>query len=125
MHKRWKGLAVQHDECQALLASHALQETAQGVILSMKVIPRSRVTALVGVRDGALVVRIAAPPFDGKANAALCAFLSELLDVPPSALTLVSGHRSPQKRVAIRGVSVSALIDRLCRVLCHHERYSG
>lgn len=47
--------------------------------LRIKVIPRARRTELVGMMDdGALKVRVAAVPEDGKANTELCKYLSEL-----------------------------------------------
>jgi hypothetical protein len=49
-------------------------------------------------------VRVAAPPEDGRANAAVCALLAELLELPRSAVTLVSGHGSREKLVDVAGI---------------------
>jgi uncharacterized protein (TIGR00251 family) len=57
-------------------------------------------------------VRLAAPPVDGKANAALCAFLAQFCGVPRSAVTLLSGETSRAKRIRVDGASPAA-VDRL------------
>ena len=52
------------------------------VVLEVRVIPRAKRNAIGGERDGALVVRLAAPPVEGAANAALIEFLAATLDLP-------------------------------------------
>jgi uncharacterized protein (TIGR00251 family) len=79
------------------------------VILDVKVIPRAGRTALAGTRDGSILIRLAAAPVDGAANAELIAFLSTLLDVPKRDITIVSGETSRQKRVRIDGVTAEAV----------------
>lgn len=54
---------------------------------------------------GALKVRLTAPPLDGRANDALRRFLAEHLNVPVSAVRIVSGEKSRTKRVAVTGIS--------------------
>lgn len=75
------------------------------MILDVKVIPRAGRTALAGTRDGAVLIRLAAPPVEGAANAELIAFLSDLLDIPKRNISIVGGGRSRQKRVRIEGVT--------------------
>ena len=79
------------------------------MILDIKVIPRAGRTALAGTRDGAVLIRLAAAPVDGAANAELIAFLSDLLDVPKRNISIVSGEKSRQKRVRIDGVTAEAV----------------
>jgi len=69
------------------------------------VIPRARKTEFGGTREGALVVRLAAPPVEGAANDALVAFIAGALDVPRRAVRIVSGDKSRTKRLAIDGVT--------------------
>lgn len=71
----------------------------------MRVIPRSRKTGFAGLRDGILVVRLAAPPVDNAANDALLDFLAGIVGVPRRALRLLSGAKSRRKRIAIDGVT--------------------
>jgi uncharacterized protein (TIGR00251 family) len=48
-----------------------------------------------------LLVRLAAPPVDGKANAELLRFLSEALEVPKASITLLRGAGGRQKMVEL------------------------
>ena len=79
------------------------------MILDVKVIPRAGRTALAGTRDGSVLIRLAAAPADGAANAELIAFLSDLLDIPKRSIAIVSGEKSRQKRVRIDGVTAEAV----------------
>jgi len=83
--------------------------TADGVAFDVRVIPRARRSEIGGERDGALVVRVAAPPVEGAANDALIELFSSLLRVPRRAITIVSGERGRRKRVAISGVAIDAI----------------
>jgi len=69
------------------------------------VIPRARKTALGGVRDDALVVRLAAPPVEGAANEAIVDYFAALLRLPRRAVRIVSGERGRRKRIALAGVT--------------------
>jgi len=71
---------------------------------SVRVQPRARRTAIEGVRDGALLVRLTAPPVEGEANDALVRLLASQLNVPRAAVRILSGARGRTKRVAVRGV---------------------
>lgn len=75
------------------------------MILDVKVIPRAGRTALAGTRDGSVLIRLAAAPVAGAANAELIAFLADLLDVPKRNISIVAGEKSRQKRVRIDGVT--------------------
>jgi uncharacterized protein (TIGR00251 family) len=76
-----------------------------GVTLAVRVTPRARKNEIVGVAGEAIKVKLAAPPVEGAANAALCAFLAEQLGVRKSAVTLVAGHTSRHKVVRVEGVT--------------------
>lgn len=79
--------------------------TVTGIELDIRVVPRAKKSALGGVRDGALLIRLAAPPVDNAANDALVAFLSERLLVSRRAIRILSGERARRKRVAVDGVA--------------------
>ena len=83
--------------------------TADGVAFDVRVIPRARRSEIGGERDGALVVRIAAPPVEGAANDALIELFSTVLRVPRRAVTIVSGGHGRRKRIAISGVTIKAV----------------
>jgi uncharacterized protein (TIGR00251 family) len=61
----------------------------------------------------AIRLRLTAPPVDGAANEALIRFLAASLSVPRSAVELVSGRTGRTKLVAVTGVSVEAVLQRL------------
>lgn len=67
--------------------------------------PRAAQDAVGGVREGALVVRLTAPPVEGKANAALARFLGRTLGVAPSAVEVVRGATGRDKVVRVAGVT--------------------
>jgi hypothetical protein len=71
--------------------------------------PRARRDEVVGERAGAVVVRVTAPPVDGRANAALCAFVAEAAGVAPSRVSVVRGRTSRDKLVRVDGVSDAEL----------------
>jgi uncharacterized protein (TIGR00251 family) len=71
--------------------------------------PRARRAEVVGERAGAIVIRVTAPPVDGKANAALCAFVAARAGVPRSRVHVVRGTASRDKVVRVEGVDAAAL----------------
>lgn len=89
------------------------RQTAAGVEFDLRVLPRASKTAPAGVRDDALVVRIAAPPVDNAANDALIEFLCDTLQVPRRSIRILSGERGRRKRIAIDGVTLDAVKARL------------
>ncbi len=90
-----------------------IQDTASGSILHVRVIPRAKRTAVNGIRQNAVLVRLAAPPVDGAANTALIAFLADQLGVPARAVRIVAGETSREKRVAVDGVRAADVRARL------------
>ena len=90
-----------------------VRDTPEGLTLRVRVQPRASRDAIGGEREGALVVRLTAPPVEGKANEALARFLGRALGVPPSAVRVVQGASGRDKRVAVAGVSAAAALERL------------
>jgi len=86
-----------------------LCEHAGGVAVTVRVTPRAARSAIAGERDDCLLIRLQAPPVDGKANKALLAFLAESLGVPKSAVQLMAGAKSRVKRVLISRQSTDAV----------------
>jgi uncharacterized protein (TIGR00251 family) len=84
-------------------------------VLDIRVIPRARRNSVDGMRAGAFLIRLAAPPVDGAANEALLAFLADVLDVPRRNLAIVSGEKSRDKRVRIEGLAAEVATARLLR----------
>jgi uncharacterized protein (TIGR00251 family) len=75
--------------------------------------PRAKKSALLGVRDGALAVAIAAPPVDGAANAELVSTLSRALGLPKSCVRIALGEGGRSKVIAITGLSAEDVRARL------------
>lgn len=75
--------------------------------LTLKVVPRAARDEIIGWLDGALKIRVTAPPADGRANAAVEALLAETLGVKRAAVKIVAGHASSRKRAEIAGLEAS------------------
>jgi uncharacterized protein (TIGR00251 family) len=71
--------------------------------------PRARRDEVVGERAGAVVIRVTAPPVDGKANEALRRLIAKAAGVAPSKVSVVHGHAARDKRVRVEGIGDSAL----------------
>ena len=91
-----------------------LRDADGGITLRVRVQPRASRDALSGEREGALVVRLTAPPVAGAANEALSRFLGRTLGVAPSAVRVVSGTSGRNKVVSVAGVDAAAARERLC-----------
>jgi len=83
------------------------------VTLRVRVAPRASREGFAGLREGALVVRLTAPPVEGEANDALMRFIARHLGVPRSAITLRQGARSRDKTLHIAGVDVETVKAKL------------
>ena len=78
-----------------------LKPSAGRLLVEVKVVPGAARSCVAGIRDGALLVRVAAPPERGKANEELRACLARALGIPKSAIDLVAGASSRRKRVSV------------------------
>lgn len=84
------------------------------VLVDLVVTPSAARTEIRGTdpwRHG-IVLRVAAKPTEGAANAELLRFLAQYLDLPPSSIRIVGGLRSRRKTVAIRGLSRERIEER-------------
>jgi uncharacterized protein len=72
--------------------------------LEIRVIPRAGRSGFAGLRNGALLVKLAAAPVDGAANDELIALIAKRLRVPRRDITIVAGQRSRTKRIRIAGI---------------------
>ncbi|MDR2112822.1 MAG: DUF167 domain-containing protein [Candidatus Accumulibacter sp.] len=81
-----------------------LRRREAAITLTLHVQPGARKTEIAGEHGGALKIRLAAPPVDGKANAALIEFVASRLDLPKSAVHLVSGQTSRRKILEIDAI---------------------
>jgi uncharacterized protein (TIGR00251 family) len=94
-----------------------LSHTPSGLSFAVRVSPRAGRSAIAGIRDNALAVRVAAAPVDDAANQALIEFLADVFGRPRRDVTINSGHASRQKRVTISGLTQSEFETRLNAIL--------
>lgn len=83
----------------------AVRAVARGLRFDVRVQPRASRSEISGVHDGALRVRLAAPPVDGAANEALIELLADLLHVAKRDVRIVAGATSRRKVVEVDGVT--------------------
>ena len=90
-----------------------LHQTKLGITFAVKVQPRAKKDAILGDLGGAVKISLIAPPIDGRANEACVEFLAEVLNVPRSAVSIVSGETNRRKVVRVGGISAESLRDKL------------
>jgi uncharacterized protein (TIGR00251 family) len=93
-----------------------VRETAAGAVFRVRVVPRASRSGVAGVQGDALKLRIMAPPVEGKANDECIRVLAELLRVKKGQVTIIAGHASRTKTVAVEGLKadlVASLIAAL------------
>ena len=78
-----------------------LREANGRTTLTLHIQPGAKTSSICGIHGDALKIKLAAPPVDGKANAALLEFIAAKLDVSKSTVCLKSGHTSRRKVVEI------------------------
>ena len=77
--------------------------------IAIRLQPRAKRAEVVGERGGAIVIRVTAPPVDGKANAALCAFVAKAAGVPVSQVAVVRGQTSRDKIIRVNDATAEQL----------------
>ncbi|MGZ8847757.1 MAG: DUF167 domain-containing protein [Pyrinomonadaceae bacterium] len=84
-------------------------ENDRGITFAVRIVPRASSTAIAGDYEGAVRIRIAAPPVEGAANRELIRFLAKKFKVPQNAVEIVSGASSKKKIIRLKGVTATAL----------------
>ena len=90
-----------------------LRETGEGVVLKVQVQTRAARNEVVGLHGDALKTRITAAPVGGAANRHLLKLLAKRLKIPQSQMEIKSGAASRTKSIAIQGISVDEVKQRL------------
>ncbi len=83
------------------MADLAIEERDGRANFAVRLIPRASRSAIAGVREGVLQVRVTAPPVDGAANRALLELVAKALHVGITAVRIESGSTSPRKRLSV------------------------
>ena len=85
-------------------------ESDGAITFAVRVVARASRSEVAGEHDGALRVRVAAPPVEGAANEELARTLARALDVPARAVEIVAGRHSKSKQVRVSGASAERLL---------------
>jgi uncharacterized protein len=88
-----------------------ISERDGSIVFAVRVTPRASRDGIGGEYQGALKVRLTAPPVEDRANDALRRLLAARLNVPVSAVRIVGGEKSRNKRVAVAGVTRAQVIS--------------
>jgi hypothetical protein len=99
------------------MAPEWLREGDGRSTLTLHIQPGAKKTEVAGAHGDALKIRLAAPPVDGKANAALIGFVADRLGLAKSAVSLKSGQTSRRKVLEV----IRAPADTAQRLLSTHE----
>jgi uncharacterized protein (TIGR00251 family) len=95
------------------MADFAVREVEGGVVFGAKIVPGSSKTAICGLHDRRLKIKVAAAPEKGKANKQLLDFLARQLGVKKKAISIIGGRTSPAKQIEVQGISPQKLLERL------------
>lgn len=89
----------------------ACTESVGAITFNVRVVPRAAKSEIVAEHDGALKVRVAAPPVEGAANEELTRMLARVFRVPSREVEIISGHSSRTKLVRVRGANARQLLQ--------------
>ena len=81
----------------------------RGLTFAVRIVPRASRSEIAGEHNGALRVRIAAPPVSGAANRELVRTLAKIFKLPQNAVEIISGATSKNKTVRLRGADAATL----------------
>ena len=87
-----------------------LQEISDGILLTINVKPNSRQQELIiDTDENCATILVKSPPDKGKANKEIIKMLAKILDVSSSKITIVAGHTSRTKKIAIRTTNIAKI----------------
>ena len=89
-----------------MIGNSPFRPRENGILVEILVQPRASTTSIIGIHDGALRVRVAAPPVYNAANNAVIELLSKRLGVRKRDIEIVSGATGKRKRLFVRGIEV-------------------
>ena len=100
-----------------------LKESKNGLSFQIHVIPHASRAELVGGQDGALKIKVTAPPVEGAANEACIKLLAKELGLKKSQMEISSGAKSRKKTVMIKDISKEELLTKINDV-CKANKFS-
>lgn len=93
------------------------KETPQGILATLKVLPKSSVNKICGIENGTLRIKVTSPPDKNLANEAVISLLSKAFKIAKSYIEIVKGHQSRQKTVCFFNQSKKYLEEQLEEIL--------
>lgn len=87
-----------------------IKKVKEGIQFAAAIQPRASKNEICGILNGALKIRLTAPPVDGEANRTCVKFLAKFLGVSPSCVHIVSGHTGKHKNIQIEGMDEASLL---------------
>ena len=90
-----------------------VRQDGPDVLLTVDVHPRASRNQLVPHWPDHMILRLTAPPVEGAANAACCAFLADFLDLPKSRITVLRGETARRKLIRIQNAEAAHILARL------------
>lgn len=94
-----------------------VEELPDGLKINVRVLPRASKNEIGEIVEGALRIKLTAPPVEGLANKQLVAFLSKEWKIPKSRIEILAGTKGRQKRIFFRGLALSSLKSYLNNLL--------
>jgi uncharacterized protein (TIGR00251 family) len=98
------------------MAAFEVEQRGATLRIRVRVKPRASKSRILGPREGALEIALAAPPVDGEANAELVRTLASALGCGKTAIDIVSGAGSRSKLLAITGMTEAQLLAKLAEL---------
>ena len=93
-----------------------LEETDNGILLTIQVKPNSRQQELIiNSNENSVIIQVKSPPDKGKANREIIKMLAKILDISSSKITMVAGHTSRTKKIAIESIDIIRIKEKLER----------
>jgi uncharacterized protein len=87
--------------------------SADSAEIAVRVQPRARRAEIAGIRGGAVLIRVQAPPVNGKANEAVCRLVAERAGLSRRSVSLLRGPRGRDKVLRVDGLSEAELLAKL------------
>lgn len=93
------------------------KESPEGVVLSVRLQPRSSKCEITGVVGESLKIRVNAPPVEGAANKACRDFLSKFFGIAKGRVEIISGAKSREKRILLRDLDKESVVSLISELL--------
>ncbi|MBI5197975.1 MAG: YggU family protein [Nitrospirae bacterium] len=91
----------------------ALKAAEDGVIIPVRVQPRTSRSEIGDIQNGMLKIRLTAPPVEGEANAQCIQIIAKWLGVPKGRISILQGEKSREKKIKIEGITVDKVLAKL------------